>query len=62
MKATDRIRNKTNLLRSTQISASIYSRTKTYQVPIINTRANTLFFRLSSSITGIITATPRHLE
>ena len=62
MQATNRIRNRTKPLQSTPTSALTYSSTKTYQVPVINSRANIFFSRLSSSITGTVTPTPRHLE
>ena len=62
MQATDRIRDRTKPLRSTQTSAPTYSSTKTYQVPVTNSRANPSFSRLSSSITGTVTPTPRHSE
>ena len=62
MQATDRIRDKTKPLRSTQTSAPTYSSTKTYQVPVTNSCVNTSFSRLSSSITGTVTPTPRRSE
>ena len=58
MQATDRIRDKTKPLQSTQTSAPTYSSTRTYQVPVTNSRANPSFSRLSSSITGTVTPTP----
>ena len=60
MQATDRIRDKTKPLRSTQTSAPTYSSTRTYQVPVTNNRANPSFSCLSSSITETVTPTPRH--
>ena len=57
MQATDKIKNRTKLLQSTQTLASIYSSTKTYQVFIINNYANISFSRLSSSIMGIVMPT-----
>ena len=62
MQATDRIRDRTKHLRSTQTSAPTYSSTKTYQVPVTNSRANTSFFRFSSSIMKTVMPTPQHLE
>ena len=62
MQATDRIRDKTKPLQSTQTSTPTYSSTKTYQVLITNSCTNTSFSRLSSAITGTVTPTPQHLE
>ena len=58
MQATDRIRDKTKPLQLTQTSAPIYSSTKTYQVSVINSRANSSFSRFFSSITRTVTPTP----
>ena len=58
MQATDRIRDKIKPLQSTQTSALIYSSTKTYQVSVTNSCANTSFSRLFSSITVTVTPTP----
>ena len=57
MQATDRIRDKTKPLQSTQTSAPIYSSTRTYQVLVTNSRANPSFSRLSSSIIRTVTPT-----
>ena len=62
MQATNRIKDRTKLLQLTQTLVPIYSSTKTYQVPITNSCANTSFSRLSNSITGTIMLTPQHSE
>ena len=62
MQATDRIRDRTKPLWSIQTSTSIYSSTKTYQVLVTSSCANTLFSRLFSSITGTVTLMPRFSE
>ena len=58
MQAKDRIRNKTKLLQSIQTSASTYSSTKTYQVPVTNSCANTSFFLFSSYIIKTVIPIP----
>ena len=62
MQATDRIRDRTKLLQSTQSSVSTNSSAGSYQLPAINTCANTPLSRLSSSISGTMSPTPRHSE
>ena len=58
IQATDRIRDRTKPLQSTQTSASTYSSTKIYQVLVNNSCANSSFSCLSSSITGTTMPTP----
>ncbi len=60
MQATDRIRDriKPQATRATPASASMRQVTHPYQRPVTNTRANTSFSHLSSSITGTMTPTP----
>ena len=62
MQVTDRIRDRTKPLQSTQSSVSTNSSAGSYQLPAINTCANTPLSRLSSPISGTISPTPRHLE
>ena len=64
MQATDRIRDriKPQATRATPASASMRQVTHPYQRPVTNTRANTSFLRLSSSITGTMTPTPQYLD
>ena len=62
MQAIDRIRDRTKLLQSTQSSVSTNSSVGSYQLPAINTRANTPLSCLSSSISGTMSSTPRHSE
>ena len=57
MQATNRIRDRTKPLQSTQTSVSIYSSTKTYQVHVIFNCANIFFSCLFSSIMGIVIPT-----
>lgn len=60
MQATDRIRDRIKLLRLTSTLAPTYSNTKTHQIFVTNSRANTLFLHLSSSIEGTFTPTSQH--
>ena len=62
MQATDKIRDKTKLLQSTQTLAPVYSSTKTYQVPVTNSCVNLSFSYFFSSIMETVTPMPRHLE
>ena len=62
IQATDRIRDKTKPLQSTQSSISTNSSAGFYQVPTINIRANIRLSRLSSSISGTISPTPQHSD
>ena len=58
MQATNKNKNRTKFLQLTQTSASTYSSTKTYQVLVSNSCANTSFSHLFSSITGTVMPTP----
>ncbi len=64
MQATDRIRDRTKpqATRTTPASVSIREVAHPYQRLVTNTRANTSFSRLSSSIIGTITPTPQHSD
>lgn len=60
MQATDRIKDKTKPLQSTQTSGPANSSIRSYLVPATNIRAHTHFSCLFSSISGTITSTPQH--
>lgn len=62
MQVTDRIRDKTKALQSISTPALTYSNTRTHQVFVTNSRTNTPFSRLSSSIMGTFTLTPQQSE
>ena len=62
MQATNKIKNRTKPLQSTQSSISINSSAKSYQVPTITTCDSTLFSRLFNSILGTISPMPQYLE
>ena len=60
MQVTNRIRDKIKpqAIQVTPASASLRQVTHLYQISVTNTHANTLFLRLSSSITRTMTPTP----
>ena len=62
MQAINRIKDRTKPTRTTSTSASIRLVAVPYQRAVTNTRTNTPFSRLSSSILGTMTSTPQHLD
>ncbi len=64
MQATDKIRDRIKPQATQATPASNFMRqvTHPYQRPVTNTRANTLFSCLSSSITGTMTPTRQHSD
>lgn len=62
MQATDRIRDRTKPIQTSSTSVFIRPVAAPYQRPVTNTRANTSFSRLSSSILGTMTPMPQHSD
>ena len=62
MQVTDRITDRTMPLQSTQSLVFTNFSAGSYQLPAINTHANTLLSHLSSSISWTMSPTPQHSE
>ena len=64
MQATDKIRDRTKPQATRATPASVFTRqvAQPYRRPVNNTRANTSFSRLSSSILGTMTPTPQYSD